>query len=1197
MSRPWTPSQRLAIGARGPLLLVSAGAGAGKTATLVERIASRIADPAQPASIEDFIVVTFTRAASEEMRGRIAARLEELAADQTRPDAERARLDRERHLVQRARISTIHSWCLDIVTANAVRLGLPPAFEIADEAEDAMLRHDLVVARVEAALSDPDRAPRAARILDALDTLGDARGLAVLVLRLLGFLEALPNPEEFVASACSTWEEAARAGAGWRDTALGARIMEIRRGHAAFARDVAAELLALAQGGPDTPSRSRFVATVREVAASLRAPDASAPSIAREELRFTAARNAEDALRDAWKEVRDDFFAAIDAMGAIDGLTAESYFAPRAETGVFLLRDMALAVMQDHRNEAIRARRLAYAHLERFALDLLSPESDAPPGRAAEVLVDEFQDVNPLQAALFSAIGGRMAPPPSRFCVGDAKQSIYGFREAAPELFGALLDSADPALGEGRPGRIALLENFRSAPRLIAEFNAVFSDLFSRGIGGVDYGDMHAFVPGVAESPRDHAAPLSLAVLFPDVEAEDEGDADSADAADECTLVTREIAALGRPWGDIVVLLRRRGASLARIGAALDDAGIPWVADGVSGLFDSPEIHEVLALLRAIHNPHDEIALLGALRGPAGNLDAAALLALSRAPADSYIARLEQDAGFGAFAARLRRWQSDSMRMPLAEFLAMLYDELHLEARAAVRPAGDRRLRHLAAFHDVAREFDGFARHGLAAFLRFVEDSAATGQTVSEVPAGSEAVRILTMHQSKGCEFPIVVLPLLGTKFNEGDLRAQVLLDRARGAAIAGLDAGDDMFDPLLDEMKRVRRRAMLGEELRLLYVALTRARERVLAFGTSRRKFATWAGDGVVELAAEVLADPDRERAQCMLDWMLMHAVRRFGEEVAGGSLPIRATDGGFAVSLFGASQVAEADAVAAPPAAVEDDAGVAALAGRAAANVRSMRVAAAPAVRAKLSVSEVKRAHDPRDEWHRRGEGAEPAAPFRWRAEEDAARPTAAAIGNATHRFLALCSFEDIARGRSLSDEAARLVSSGALPPSDAPRVLLGEIAGFLGGGVGADLLAQGATARREVPFTVGVRPEDLLRGGTIASEGPVILQGVIDLYFRMPDGGIVLLDFKTDACGAGGSRVHELTRAYAPQLILYRAALERVLGERVAGAHLVFLRGGRVVEVAPRGLAEEELARLMRPVAIVPESAEARPFREPQ
>lgn len=1201
MSRPWTESQRRAIGSRGRDLLVSAGAGAGKTATLVERIASRIADPTAPVSIEDFLVVTFTRAASEEMRGRIASRLGELAGDAGRSELERARLDRERHLVQRARISTIHSWCLDLVTANAVRLGLPPAFDIADEGEDAMLRHDLVVARVEAALSDDGLSGQAARVLDALDSLGEPRGLAALVLRSVGFLESLPDAESFVARCCAEWDEAANAGDAWRESALGRRIVRIREGHAARAREMVSELVAAVPLGPATPSRTRFVAVLGDLAAALQNEGSPAPALDRKDATFTAARGADDPLRDLLKAVRDDLLAALSTMAAIDAITAESYFAPRAATARFLLRDMALGVMEDHRAEAIRGRRLAYSHLERFALQLLAKGSEASPGSAVEVLVDEFQDVNPLQAALFEAIAARMSPSPTRFSVGDVKQSIYGFREAAPELFGAMLDGADPGLGEGRAGRIALRENFRSAPRLLSEFNAIFSDLFSRGVGGVDYGEMHAFVPGVPPGGADAAMPMSLTVLFPDVaDGDDAGD----DALGECGIVAREIAALQRPWGDIVVLLRRRGASLAQMGAALDAAGIPWVADGASGLLDSPEIHEVLALLRAVHNPHDEIALLGALRGPAADLDARALLAISRSGGGPWVERIESPGGcplgtrgvLEVFSARLRRWQEESMRMPMAGFVSLLYDELDLEARAAVRPAGDRRLRHLAAFHGLAAEFDGFARRGLGAFLRYVDESAKSGQTLSEVPADSDAVRILTMHQSKGCEFPIVVVPLLGTKFNEGDLHGRMLLDRGHGAAIAALEAGEDAVDPLLEEMKRVRRRALLGEELRLLYVALTRAKERVLAFGASRRSFAKWAAGEVVDLHGGALSDPDRERAQCMLDWVLMHVVRRFAAQVDGASLPVLAADGGMELSLLGSAHAGDVAIPPGPRAAVASARELAAMAARAAATVASLAIPSAPRIRAKVSVSEVKRAHDPRV--NRPPTIAEPASgvPFSWRPPRDPAVPTAAAVGTATHRFLAACSFDEIARGRSLRAEAGHLVASGVLSEADSQLVLFDEVAAFLSGGIGASLLAQGATARREVPFTVGIKPEDLVRDGTASSVGPVILQGVVDLYFRLPDGGIVVIDFKTDHCGRDGERVMDLARLYEPQLILYRAALERVLGETLAGAHLVFLRGARTIEVPRRGLAGEELARLLAPVAVAAESPDERPFREP-
>lgn len=1215
--RQWTPAQRDAIDARPRRgLVVSAGAGAGKTAVLVERVLTTLLDETSPASLDQFLIVTFTRAAAENMRAQLERRLRlavEAAADRpSRADHLEAQLAE----LPRARISTLHSFCLDLVVAHATELGLPPALDIMSPEETSLFLKQFLHDRTEALLADPTHARATAEAIRSLDPTGDAEAFFRLLSGWIATLEAQPDPDAFCRSQVTLWEDAAARGARWQESALGRSLLDARARVAAQVRELVMRLLRVAPLGDSTASREAFVQVLSALAGSLHgwSPESPIALPGKSELTFRKKPKSDDPLRSELDRVKEELLAGVQTLAAWQAFDVPAYFAHRAPRMRFVVDVLGSTLLRDYRAALLAERRLTFNLLEHFALRLLRGADGKPSAIARdlseglrEVLVDEFQDISPSQDAILSALCDptrRLGP--MLFRVGDVKQSIYAFREADPSIFlGAMKAAATADPAEHR--RIDLNSNFRSLPAVLEEANALFEHAFSETVGGIRYDETHRLQAGRTRPAPEPASRFSPAIefraLFTDEAPEDdEAEDDDSMSRDqrEAAHMARCVRAIGPPWRDIVVLLRKTKGHAAAIVEAFKREGIPTFTSARTEFLTQPEVLEVLALLRTVWNPFDEVALLGALRGIAGWSEEE-LVRLRLSARGAYRDALESAATDGAlpisgkaaaFLRDLARWQAASTRQNMEDFVADLFNEHHLLERAAVRIGGDARRLNLLALLERARQFDGFARRGLGRFLQFLQDLLDRDQDFAApaaAPEHADVVRILSIHQSKGLEFPIVVLPFLGTKFNQDDLKAPILVARDGRIALRGLwpDA-PDAFDPLREEVRESRRRLLLSEELRLLYVAITRAEERVIAsasFRSARESFA--------ETQARRAELPDAEArglsARRMADWFVDEATRRFGADPFAGTESVDCNDGGFCLRVQPPDARADDQPREASPPAAGIDARVVAQLASACAQWQSdyERWPRFPRLRAKTSVTELKRMADAADP---ESPPAAPAARERRAPAEGSAGGRG--VGIATHRFLALCDLEELSRGRALREELARLVQERYLSPEESQQVLLREVFDFFNSDLGTQYRENAGSVRREVPFTFPVE---------MPAEGfglpPVLLQGVVDAYFTTSEGGIVLIDFKTDWCGEGGIELPRLEAAYSRQLRLYRAGLEHALRRPVHEAYLVFLRARQPVLVEPGTPDVDDWKAFLRPLydaAGLPDSDQRRVIR---
>ncbi|MEO8376422.1 MAG: UvrD-helicase domain-containing protein, partial [Candidatus Sumerlaeota bacterium] len=810
--RKFTSAQKLSIDTIDRNLLVSAGAGAGKTATLVERIFHLLTVRPHRCSLDELLVVTFSRAAAQEMRSRLVERIQQELAT---PGADRVMHQHLAHqltILPRAAISTIHSFCLSVITSHPDKAGLAPGFDLMSPEEERMFRRDFLNERIEAALVGEGSEPLR-KLIAQFDPLSGVDRLLGHVVGFHTFLASLPNPKKFCDAAIATLsptDEGAPSPAAMAliDEYL---LKRLKRIEALLAPAMAYDSEQLHSSMQEQHEHVRGISQrIREALKSgnpCKCIDELLGSMAFPRQRpMKDGTETDEKYKQLRKKLKEECDKICGSLRAFSPASIRADFFSSRETLTYFVSVLGLQWQVDLFAEHMRIRRLTFAHLERLALQILVGENGEPTPVAhayerefRHVLVDEFQDVNELQNLILRSVsrpsederGGNL------FAVGDVKQSIYEFRQADSSLFLGKYSQSTPmkaGLSPGLDARINLRENFRSHPALLDELNKIFRVLFTKESVGLDYDDDQAFVSGRSPEARPRGARFSIEVV-PKAPAIN-GAAWEDDISAEAMRVAEIIAGIGPPWKDICILLRSTVGSAGELMEALRRRNIPYYSDSRAGFLTAVEVIEFQSILKAINNPFDEIALLGALRGPAGRWNEEELLQLRDMDRDAFfIDNLERAARDGMpalkakaqnFLADLLRWQQLSTRLPMRELFAAIFDDLHLLDQASVRAGGDQRRLNLLQMLDQAAQFDSFLRKGLGEFLKFLDDLIANDEDFSPpspLAPVADVVRIMSIHKSKGMQFPIVIFPFLGKQFNEQNLRQPFLYDRRVGVS------------------------------------------------------------------------------------------------------------------------------------------------------------------------------------------------------------------------------------------------------------------------------------------------------------------------------------------------------------------------------------------------------------------------------
>lgn len=1188
--RRWTEAQQRAIDARGNVI-VSAAAGAGKTAVLTERLTQLVA---AGTPVDRLLVLTFTRAAATEMKQRMEKRLRTAAAEAGDPEKQ-AYLRAQAGALGRAYISTVHAFCARVLRRHGHLLDLPPSVRVLDELETPV-----VVGRVRDALLTRLGAEEDADYRALLAAFGGEDAAWAAVQQVAAFLQSQPEPARFL-------DDAARR---YDDPQWMARTLQAVTDEARAALCAAVQALGRARDALP-PDWAGAIGTLDDELLQLRGVllqteyDAyRAGLLAFERGRLTFPRGTAEADKAPAQAARKAVKACVDAQRA-------QFFRPAAAERALLLgtggvvRALCAVVRQYEAAFAAEKRRLGavdYADLEHMALKLLRMDAVAAEYRErfCYIAVDEYQDSNRVQEALLEAVRRE----DNLFFVGDVKQSIYRFRQAEPALFLEKLARFDGAHGT----RIDLTSNFRSAPDVLESVNDVFRAILTPETGELAYDARAALVPGRAGLSGGTELHLIERALAGAPEEEPEEDApeedaqqdgagagadepleDLLDAEVEARLVARRIRALmaggtvpdretgqARPlrYGDFAVLLRTR-THAAHFAATLAQEGIPSYAQLSGGYFDSVEVLLALNLLRVVDNRRQDIPLLSVLRatGAGDGAFSGAELARIRAahPDGTFFDALEAmaagageageaeraepaDAGekFGAdeaaeaedaagaalarrcaaFLARVAAWRAESRLVPVEALLARLYDETGLYAEMGALVGGAERQANLDALLARARAFEAGPERGVAAFLRFMDHSKEGNADLGAAQAvGADVVRILTIHRSKGLEFPVVFLCELGRRFRLDGQREDLLLHAAGGIGLRWIDGGVKRDTAARRALQQRLRREQLAEEMRVLYVGMTRAEHRLVLVGSWKNAARLLAQAEAHPTAAQVLA------CTAPLQWALM-GTRAHCDTRLHAREPLLAA--------------APASGRAAPLEAP----------GREAAEALARRLAwrypfsAAAALPAKAAVSDLAR---------RMGAAAaeppafDPPAFLPAGAPEAAAALTAAERGTAVHAVLAGLPLAPMAEA-DVRAHVEALVRAGRLTAAQAAAVPCDALSWLTRTPLYARMAAS-ARVERELPFSHAV-PAAALFGAEAGAE-PVLLQGVIDCCF-LTDAGWVLVDYKTDRVPPGEPAARQAA-AHAPQLRLYAGALAELTGLPVA-ERLVVLLSARAVEPVP-------------------------------
>lgn len=1168
MNREWTKEQLDAITARGGDILVSAAAGSGKTAVLAERVARLIADPADPVDADRLLVVTFTNAAASEMKIRIAAALEE----QIRLRPQDGRLARQRLLLDCARISTIHSFCISLVRENFHALGLPADIRVADEREMDLLRRrtagEVLSARYEAAQ------PGFFDLVELLTPAGRDDSLADTLLGVYDFVRNHPFYRDYLKELAGDYAD----GRPFGETAWCGVLRRYGAQAAEYCVAQTDAALSLCEGD----------ATLQK---------AYAPALRRD--RDFLSRAGEVFAQGDWDGcVEQAERIAFDRLGAARGeydrAAAEAVKARRGEVkaiaselrdDVFLMRErdyaedmeklrpvalelFGLVAELDDRLRAAKLERslMDFGDLEHYALALLYDTDGGQPRPSAlskeiaggyrEVLIDEYQDTNEIQEKIFSALaagGARL------FMVGDVKQSIYRFREARPEIFLAKKESYAPYGQGGFPARVALGANFRTRREITGFVNYFFTLAMNRDVGEMDYGPEDRLT---ARADYDYGSvlPVELALLDPPAGTE----------LTEAQYVAAEVRRLmdggfrvregggTRPLrpGDVCVLLRSPRSRAEDYAEALSELDVSCRAEKQAGFLDARETAAVVSYLKILANPLLDLELAGVLSSPMYSFSSETLAAVRAGkPKDRLFlavrAAAGEDRACARFLADYDALRQLSMTLPVSELIRRICGLTDLGEKTRAMPSGVSREQNLRLLIEYAADYESGSGGDAGGFVQYLCDLERYGCDLpAAAPAGEDAVRVMSVHRSKGLEFPVVFFAGCAQPFN--------LREKVWGSAL-NPDLG---FGCILRDNERMlwhktlplaaitveNRRRALSEELRILYVAMTRAREKLYLVGS----------DPGLALLSEAARQPleggrlspfGARRASCALRWLASAAVRHADFDPAlldEPAAPSPLSEGRLHVShVTGLARTQAAPAAqeaAAPP---PDPQVVEALRAAAAWRYPHLEDTVTPA---KLAVSDIAEAPT----------HAEYA--FVRRPKLLAARSlTPAERGIAAHRFMQFCDFA--AAASDVEGEIARLVSERYLAPEEAAGIDRATVAAFFSSGIGRRALSADRLCR-EIRFRREITPQELSSvDPSLVIAAPTVIQGVADCVVIERGRGTVV-DYKTDIVADPGL----LCSRYAAQLRLYRFILEGQLGLPVDGMLIYSFHLRKEIAVPP-------------------------------
>lgn len=1227
----WTDDQWKAIVSKGRDILVAAAAGSGKTAVLVERIIRKIISKENPVDVDRLLIVTFTNASAAEMRNRIGEALEKALKE----NPASLHLRRQLTLLNKASISTLHSFCLQVVRKYYYKIELDPGFRIGDATEMELLMDEVLDDVFEEEYSKENNEP----FFDLIERYTNDRSdtdLQSLIRTIYLFSRSHPTPEKWLEEIASMYEvdesHSIEALPFFRYLEKDVK-MQLEGGIEQLKR--ALDMTKLPAG--PAPRAENLLDDMAQLEAMVKANSWSELTEKVRSFKPTRAKACkgdtyDPKLLDQVTKMRDQVKKQIEKLKNELFNRDVQYHLQDIKKMAPVIKELVRLVKQfGQRYEAIKKEKaiVDFSDLEHYCLQILASEQENGeliPTEAArnyqqqfvEVLVDEYQDTNLVQEAILKLVTSGEEENGNLFMVGDVKQSIYRFRLAEPFLF---LSKYKRFTQDGTSSglRIDLAKNFRSRAEILDSTNFIFKQVMGEQVGEIEYSEDAELKLG-ATYPESDQMKTEMYIIDRAEKKEENEEApfeeeDLETAQIEARLIAKRMKEmvqqqfpvydrkLGRTrpitYRDIVILLRAMPWA-PQMMEELKQQGIPVYANLSTGYFERTEVAIMLSLLKVIDNPYQDIPLAAVLRSPIVGLTANELAIIrTYKPKGTFYEAVQtflQEASsehetveekLKPFTSLLHTWRDLARKGPVSDLIWQLYRDTHFFDFVGGMPGGKQRQANLRALYDRARQYEATSFRGLFRFLRFIERMQDRGDDLGAARALGEqedVVRMMTIHSSKGLEFPVVFVAGLAKPFNMMDLNRKYLLDKELGFASKFIDPKKRISYPTLPlvAMKKKMKIEMLSEELRVLYVALTRAKEKLILIGTVKK------AEKVLEEWRKhlthgewLLPDFERAKAKCYLDWIGPALIRHKDANVLREE-DISIRDDVFNdPASFQIELTHEMDYQK-----VEEEKKMLTEKLEALRNRKEVktdrkweeRVSAqltwqypykgATTLRSKQTVSDLKRAELYfQDEY--RAESTVTTQSFLYD------RPTFmqekslsnAEKGTATHTVMQHLSFHETWTEEKLKNLLNDLVKNEILTSVQAEAVQLETILTFLQSELGKRL-ANASYIQKEIPFSYGILANEIYRDSNASVQDEVVLvQGVIDCLFE-DENGLVLLDYKTDTIHGKFRSVEDailaLTKRYQIQLDLYAKAVEQMTNKEIAEKYLYFFDGPLTIKL---------------------------------
>ena len=1243
----WTKEQLQAIETRRCNLLVAAAAGSGKTAVLVERIIRIITDEENPVDIDKLLVVTFTSAAASEMRERIATAISK--ALEKSPNSKN--LQRQLTLLGRANITTMHSFCLDVIKNYFYTIDLDPSFRIGDETEATLMKNEIIEELFEEYYEEENEEFK--ELLEAYSGSKDDEKLKEMILSLYRFSMSGPWPERWLiekaeAFNISTLEELDKS--EWVNVLKESLRVELTGFLNMYKKAI--EIINDTDGLQ--PYLEAFNSDYDYLLRAYESLDGGLNDIyiALNSISFIRLKgikknqvydeNVQESVRSIRESIKKKIKSLIDStfeftpQEALDGIMGVY---PFMKTLATITLEFSKRFEEKKREKNI----LDFNDLEHLCLKILidkDENNNIVPSKVAEhfmeffdeVLVDEYQDSNNVQETIIDLVSRRQSEESNVFMVGDVKQSIYRFRQAKPELF---LDKYNRySLEEGSKDRkIQLYKNFRSRKEVIEGVNYIFKMVMSNTVGELEYTDEEALNLGASfkesndeESVVGGEIELHIldksGIIKEEVVDEDSEDGSKEEEEDidaitlEAKIVAKRIKELfevndGKKfkvfdkgtneyrdvrYKDIVILLRATKNWAEIFLDELGSEGIPVYADTGSGYFESIEIRTIMSLLKIIDNPLQDVPMIATLRSPICGFTAEELSDLRLLNKDLYFYEIIKEVFDGnyevneelkfkcdKFIEGLSKWRERAIYTPIDEFIWYLYMDTAFYGYVGAMPNGKLRQANLKILFQRAKQYESTSFKGLFNFINFINKlrkSSGDMGSAKVLGENEDVVRIMSIHKSKGLEFPVVFTSGMGKQFNLMDLSNSILYheELGFGPSYVNLETRNSYSTLAKEAIKKRIRLETLSEEMRILYVAFTRAKEKLIITGATsnlEKSINNWVSsaslDDNIILPSEVL------KGKSYLDWISMamckHTCGEKLRDVTGATRDLIKSDFSTWNIKFWTKDLLTVDKNLEPVDKIEDESMFKNLENVVVDKEISRRLdykykfIEGAMLPSNISVSDLKKKEFTYgDEVHDTVEVFKEKEVLKPKFLKEEKGLSSAERGTVIHYVMQRLNYDRVSTVGEIKSQIEEMVLDNSLTEKEASSVWYKKIYNFFNSELGKRLLKsykEGRLVNRELPFftelsSTEYKPE---LDKDVYIDEKIRLQGIIDCFFEEED-GIVLLDYKTDYVEEGNEE--EIADRYRAQLKYYKDALEKITEKKVKESYLYLFRIDKEVKV---------------------------------